>query len=195
MRFISERSRLSEGKEVLLSLLIPEVPGSFKELYNIIHPRNVSEFSYRYCDPEEAQIFLGFFPLNVAQRDDEVAEILINLKNKEMRGHDITYDEFAKCHLRYLAGGRSLTTSNEQLLRFNFPERPGALAKFLNTLSNDFNVSLFHYRNDGGDTARVLVGLQVPDGEMNEYNNFLKKLGYPYINETQNPIYKQFLLK
>ena len=179
----------------MLSLLIPERPGAFKDLYNIIHPRNVSEFSYRFCDPEEAQIFLGFFPLKVSQRDEEVDSILRNLTAQEMRGHDITNDEFAKCHLRYLAGGRSITTSNEQLLRFNFPERPGALAKFLNTLSNDFNVSLFHYRNDGGDLARVLVGLQVPKDDMKEYKEFLNKLGYPYVDETNNPIYKEFLLK
>ena len=112
-----------------------------------------------------------------------------------MKGHDITYDEFAKCHLRYLAGGRSSTTDNEKLLRFNFPERPGALAKFLNTLCDDFNVSLFHYRNDGGDTARVLVGLQVPPNEMVEFKSFLDHLGYPFVDETNNPIYKEFLLK
>ncbi|KAI9173143.1 threonine deaminase [Blastocladiella emersonii ATCC 22665] len=205
LRFVAERARIGEGRETLLSVIIPEQPGSFWRLYSKIYPRNVTEFSYRYSDPFEAHIFIGF---EVTRGALEVAEVMAQLegdtvpvtsaasgetRNVRMHALDITDNEVAKTHGRYLIGGRSATVTNERLLRFQFPERPGALKRFLSLLESDWNVSLFHYRNHGADIARVLVGMQVPPGRESAFDAFLENLGFPYVVETSNPVYQHFL--
>ncbi|KAJ3330437.1 hypothetical protein HDU76_005686 [Blyttiomyces sp. JEL0837] len=191
LRFVAERSRLGDGREVLLSAIIPEKPGAFLALYNAIDPRPVTEVSYRYSDPELAHIYVAF---EVTNGPTEAGEVMQHLKDVAgIEALDITENELAKTHMRYLAGGRSSTVTNEVIIRFRFPERPGALKKFLNLLEADWNVSLFHYRNHGADIARVLVGLQVPPDQRDRFKEFLDKLGYFYVDETENPVYKRFL--
>ncbi|KAI8610082.1 tryptophan synthase beta subunit-like PLP-dependent enzyme [Chytriomyces sp. MP71] len=190
LQFVAERARLGDGRERLLSIKIPERPGSFLDLYSVIDPRPITEFSYRYSNFSAARIYVA---IEVAGRLDDVDEILEKLQDKGMEGMDVTENEMAKTHLRYLAGGRSSTVKDEVLYRFQFPERPGALKKFLNHLEGKWNVSLFHYRNHGADIARVLVGLQVPEPEQADFNIFLEKLGYTFVDETENPVYKEFL--
>ncbi|KAL6058877.1 threonine deaminase [Balamuthia mandrillaris] len=191
LRFVAERAELGEHREALLSVVIPETPGSFRELYSLIHPRPITEFSYRYSDPQNARIFLAFL---VTDRQTEVEEVIASLLAKGMKAMDLSNNEMAKCHARYLAGGRSPSVSNERLLRFVFPERPGALQRFLNSLAIGWNVSLFHYRNLGADYGRVLAGIQVPPEEGKAFQQFLEELGYYYVDESSNPVYKEFLL-
>ncbi|KAI8915309.1 tryptophan synthase beta subunit-like PLP-dependent enzyme [Powellomyces hirtus] len=196
LRFVAERARLGEGKEALLSCIIPEKPGSLKALYNLIYPRFVTEFSYRYSDSASAHIYTAF---DVSNGTTEVAELIQQLESSgtAYEAIDITENEMAKTHARYLAGGRSSTVENEVLYRFRFPERPGALKKFLNLLENDWNVSLFHYRNIGADIGRVLAGLQVPPEQRECFQLFLDQLGkagyFLFVDETDNPVYKHFL--
>ncbi|RKP34784.1 tryptophan synthase beta subunit-like PLP-dependent enzyme [Dimargaris cristalligena] len=197
LRFVAERAAIGEGKEVLMSVLIPERPGSFLKLHDTIFPRNITEFSYRYSDPEKAYIYMSF---NVQHREAEVPAILGQLSTLGMEATDISDNEMAKSHARYLAGGRC-QQANEHLVRFQFPERPGALKLFLNSLASSWNISLFHYRNFGSDVGKVLVGIQVPptaslspDGQQpSEFQKFLDSLNYPYVDETNNPVYQQFL--
>ncbi|KAJ3413422.1 hypothetical protein HDV05_008063 [Chytridiales sp. JEL 0842] len=192
LRFVAERSRLGDGREVLMSAIIPENAGSFLHLYNNIDPRPVTEVSYRYSDPNTAHIYIAF---EVTNGKEEVDEVTQNLAKVGIEAMDITDNEMAKTHMRYLAGGRSATVKDEVLIRFRFPERPGALKKFLNLLEQDWNVSLFHYRNHGADIARVLVGLQVPPDQRDKFQQFLDKLGYFYVDETENPVYKRQFFK
>ncbi|KAJ3224232.1 hypothetical protein HDU81_008658 [Chytriomyces hyalinus] len=190
LRFVAERARLGDGREALISVKIPERPGSFLELYGAIDPRPVTEFSYRYSDSNTARIFVA---VEVSDLENDVNDLLDKLSERGMEARDVSHDEMAKTHLRYLAGGRSSTVKNEVLYRFQFPERPGALKKFLNHLEGKWNVSLFHYRNHGADIARVLVGLEVPEAERSDFAVFLEELGYSFVNETENPVYTEFL--
>ncbi|KAJ3300175.1 hypothetical protein HK104_003785 [Borealophlyctis nickersoniae] len=190
LRFVAERAELGENKEALISVIIPEKPGSFMELYRTIHPRSVSEFSYRYGDPKDAHIFMSFM---VQDREAELRVICAELQAKGMRVMDASRNELAKSHARYLVGGR-VEVPNERLFRFSFPERPGALHHFLSTLRHpQWNVSLFHYRNYGGDVSKVLVGIQVPPSTSTEFEAFLGELKFPYVEETENVVYQQFL--
>ncbi|KAI8920922.1 threonine ammonia-lyase [Powellomyces hirtus] len=190
LRFVAERADLGENKEALITVIIPENPGSFEELYQIIYPRAVSEFSYRYGDPKEAHIFMSF---TVDDRETELKEIFVALEAKGMRALDASRNEMAKDHARHLVGGRE-SVPNERLFRFAFPERPGALRHFLSTLRHPlWNVSLFHYRNYGGDVSRVLAGIQVPPETATVFEQFLTELKYPYVEETGNAVYQQFL--
>ncbi|KAG9300437.1 hypothetical protein G9A89_010062 [Geosiphon pyriformis] len=189
LRFVAERAEIGERREVLFSVIIPERPGSFIQLYNHIHPRPITEFSYRYSDSENAWIYMSF---RVQHHEKEVPEILEELKNNGMRGQDISDNEMAKSHARYLVGGRS-RVENERLYRFEFPERPGALQKFLIGLRSDWNISLFHYRNHGADIGKVLVGIQVPPNDDAAFELFKNQLGYHIVDENDNPVYKQFL--
>ncbi|KAJ1969092.1 threonine deaminase [Dimargaris xerosporica] len=197
LRFVAERAALGEQKEVLMSVLIPERPGSFLKLYETIYPRNVTEFSYRYSDPDKAYIFMSFI---VNNREQEIPEILAQIEARGMQAMDISDNEMAKSHARYLVGGRC-QPNNERMVRFQFPERPGALKVFLESLMTGWNVSLFHYRNVGGDIGKVLAGIQVPsvdsdldaDDKPTRLQQFLDSLGYPYVDESENPIYQQFL--
>ncbi|KAF8342257.1 uncharacterized protein EI90DRAFT_3143628 [Cantharellus anzutake] len=192
LRFVAERAELGEGREALFSVEIPDVPGSFVELHSVIHPRAVTEFSYRYSSMRHAHIFLSFI-LQTNSRSDEISTFISQLKSKNMVAYDISDDEMAKSHARYMVGGAS-DVPDERLFRFEFPERPGALRKFLAGLKNDsWNISLFHYRNHGADLGRVLAGIQVPSSTQAEFEDFLVKLDYPYVEETSNAVYRRFL--
>ncbi|KAJ7647289.1 tryptophan synthase beta subunit-like PLP-dependent enzyme [Roridomyces roridus] len=194
LRFVAERAELGEGLEALLSVDIPERPGSFVALHSIIHPRAVTEFIYRYncySSPDRAHVFLSF-RLESGSRATEVPALLKALEAEDMVGFDISDNEMAKSHGRYMIGG-SQVVPNERVLRFEFPERPGALRKFLLGLHQGWNISMFHYRNHGADLGKVLAGIQVPPEEHEAFAAFLKQLGYPYVEETDNPVYKRYL--
>lgn len=189
LRFVAERASLGEQVEALMSVVIPETQGSFMKLYQIIHPRFITEFSYRYGDHENAHIFVSF---QVQNRDEELDEILGTLSKNGMTGCDLSHDELAKSHARFMIGGRNCV-SNERLFQFTFPERPGALQRFLEALKSDWNVSLFHYRQIGGDVGKVLVGMQVDPERQLAFDKFLVDLSYPYREETESHVYRQFL--
>lgn len=191
LRFVAERAELGEGREALLSVEMPEKPGSFIKLHNIIHPRATTEFIYRYSNPERAHIFISF-KLETNLREKEVGDVLAALDKQDMKGFDISDDEMAKTHARYMIGGCQ-NVPNERLFRFEFPERPGALRKFLLGLQSDWNISLFHYRNHGADLGKVLAAIQVPPSDAKEFDGFLNNLGYPYVEETENEVYKRYL--
>ncbi|KAI5119855.1 hypothetical protein M0805_000689 [Coniferiporia weirii] len=191
LRFVSERAELGEGREALFSVEIPEKPGSFVALHTAIHPRPVTEFLYRYDSSSIAHVFLSFI-LDPTQRQKEIAGILAELKAQGMAGYDISDDELAKSHARYMIGGRKYVP-HERVFRFEFPERPGALRKFLLGLHSGWNISLFHYRNHGADLGKVLAGIQVPFGESAEFDEFLQRLGYDFVEETENETYKRYL--
>jgi threonine dehydratase len=189
LRFVAERAEVGEQREAVLAVTIPERPGAFRRFITLLGKRNVTEFNYRYADPDEAHIFVG-----VAIHDRrEVDKLIAQLQAEGLPAIDLTDDELAKSHIRYMVGGRAPQVRNERLLRFIFPERPGALANFLAQLRSDWNISLFHYRNHGADFGRVLVGMQVPPEENEEFAQFLAKLGYEYVEETNNPAYTLFL--
>ncbi|KAF7600583.1 MAG: threonine ammonia-lyase, biosynthetic [Candidatus Dactylopiibacterium carminicum] len=189
LRFVAERAEVGEQREALLAVTIPERPGSFRQFCSLLGARSVTEFNYRYADPSEAHVFAG-----VAIRDRAESHALIaQLRAAGLPTQDLTDDEMAKDHLRYLVGGRAPQVDNELLYRFTFPERPGALARFLDHLHSDWNISLFHYRNHGADYGRVLVGMQVPRSDYAAFQHFLDRLGYEYSEETANPAYRLFL--
>ncbi|KAG0335748.1 hypothetical protein BG004_008342 [Podila humilis] len=188
LRFVAERALLGEQKEALLSVVIPEQPGAFLKLYLHIHPCMVTEFSYRYAHGRKAQIFMSFL---CQDRRREVPVIMENLAKEDMQAWDISDDEMAKSHARYMIGGRS-EAANERMFRFEFPERPGALLQFLEGLRAGWNVSLFHYRNHGSDMGKVLAGLQVPEEDNEDFTRYLSSLNYHWVEETNNPLYKQF---
>jgi threonine dehydratase len=197
LRFVAERAEVGEQREAILAVTIPERPGSFKKFCATLGARNITEFNYRIADPKQAHVFVG---VEVHNRD-ETARILKVLKREGLKALDLSEDEMAKLHVRHMVGGhapaeirRSARGAPDELLyRFEFPERPGALMKFLSNMRTDWNISLFHYRNQGSDYGRVLVGMQVPHGEMREFQRFLTTLGYPHADESRNPAYRLFL--
>ena len=189
LRFVAERAEVGERRETLLAVTIPERPGSFREFCSLIGARNVTEFNYRIADAAEAHVFAG---VSVDDRADAAA-LVAKLEAAGLRTLDLTDDEMAKLHVRHLVGGRSALAHDELVYRFEFPERPGALARFLDSMSVGWNISLFHYRNHGADYGRVLVGMQVPHREMPAFRRFLSELGYPHWDETANPAYSLFL--
>jgi threonine dehydratase len=189
LRFIAERAEIGEKREAVLAVTIPEKPGAFKAFCRLLGGRNITEFNYRYSDPQNAHIFVG-----VAVSDPSESAKLVNaLQQQGLPTLDLSDNEVAKLHLRHLVGGHAPQAEHEKVFRFEFPETPGALMKFLDTMGHDWNISLFHYRNHGADFGRVLVGMQVPPNELSEFSDFLSKLGYPYWEETENPAYKLFL--
>ena len=188
LRFVAERAELGEAREALLGVTIPERPGAFREFCTAIGPRIVTEFNYRLAGRDAAHIFVG---LRTASREDGLA-VASGLRERGYATLDLTDDEMAKGHVRYMVGGRA-TARNERLYRFEFPERPGALMQFLETLGGRFNISLFHYRNHGADFGRVLAAFEVPDAELGEFGSFLDRLGYPCFPEADNPAYALFL--
>jgi threonine dehydratase len=190
LRFIAEEAELGEHREAILAVTIPERPGSFRTFCRLLGARNVTEFNYRIADSKEAHIFVG---IETAGRE-ETARIVRNLRRHRLTTLDLSDNEMAKLHTRHMVGGRAPFARNELLYRFEFPERPGALMRFLDSMRSDWNISLFHYRNQGADYGRVLVGMQVPRAEMGAFRAFLKKLGYPFRDETRNPAYRLFLL-
>ncbi|HEX6318381.1 MAG TPA: threonine ammonia-lyase, biosynthetic [Burkholderiales bacterium] len=190
LRFIAEEAEVGEHREAILAVTIPERPGSFRKFCATLGARSVTEFNYRIADSSEAHVFVG---VEVGGRE-ETARIVRNLKRHGLKTVDLSDNEMAKTHVRHMVGGRAPFARNELLYRFEFPERPGALLRFLDSMRSDWNISLFHYRNQGADYGRVLVGMQVPRTEFREFRGFLKALGYPYADETRNPAYKLFLV-
>ena len=190
LRFIAEEAEVGEHREAVLAVTIPERPGSFRKFCATLGARNVTEFNYRIADSSDAHVFVG---IEVRGRD-ETERIVRNLRRHGLKTLDLSDNEMAKTHVRHMVGGRAPFAKNELLYRFEFPERPGALMRFLDSMRGDWNISLFHYRNQGADYGRVLVGIQVPREELGEFRGFLKKLGYPYAEETRNPAYKLFLV-
>lgn len=189
LRFVAERAELGERREAIFAVTVPEERGSFRKFCACLGHHNLTEFNYRIADRQEAHIFVG---VQIQNRAD-AAHIIQTLEDQGFKTLDLTDDELAKLHLRHMVGGRSPLAGNELLYRFEFPERPGALTKFLSCMSPDWNISLFHYRNNGADYGRIVIGTQVPPDEMNEWQSFLDHLGYPYSDESQNPAYQLFL--
>jgi threonine dehydratase len=190
LRFIAEEAELGEHREAILAVTIPERPGSFRKFCTLLGSRNITEFNYRIADSADAHVFVG---IEVTGRE-ETARMVRSLRRHGLTTLDLSDNEMAKLHTRHMVGGRAPFARNELLYRFEFPERPGALMRFLSSMRSDWNISLFHYRNQGADYGRVLVGMQVPKAEMGEFRRFLGKLGYPYVDETRNPAYKLFLV-
>ena len=186
LRFVAERAELGEQREAVLAVTIPEQPGSFRKFCSLLGNRNITEFNYRYADAERAHIFVG---VTVHNRN-EATRLVEMLERHTLPAVDLTDDELAKTHVRYMVGGRAPQAENEVVYRFTFPERPGALMNFLSNLHTDWNISLFHYRNHGADFGRVLVGMQVPAADKPAFEAFLARVGYEYVDETANPAYR-----
>ena len=189
LRFIAERAELGEQREAVIAVTIPEQAGAFKAFCRSLGNRNITEFNYRYADPAAAHIFVG---LSIANAP-EIGQLIDELAAQGLNSIDLTHNEMAKLHLRHLVGGRAPQAEHEVVYRFEFPEKPGALMKFLDNVGQDWNISLFHYRNHGADVGRVLVGMQVSPQQQNEFTIFLQNLGYPYWDESNNPAYLLFL--
>jgi threonine dehydratase len=189
LRFVAERAEVGEQREAVLAVTLPEKPGSYKKFVSLIGARSITEFNYRYHDAGAAQVFVG---VQVANRH-EAARLVRQLKQHGYPALDLTDDELAKLHIRHLVGGHGALVRHELIYRFEFPERPGALMNFLNKMSAGWNISLFHYRNHGADTGRVLVGMEVPPEGMKDFRAFLKRLGYRFWDESKNPAYRLFL--
>ncbi|MES2127566.1 MAG: threonine ammonia-lyase, biosynthetic [Pseudomonadota bacterium] len=189
LRFVAERAELGESREAVFAVTIPEQRGSFKRFCELVGPRNVTEFNYRISGEREAHVFVG---VQISTRG-ESSVLARTFEQHDFKTLDLTHDELAKLHIRHLVGGKSQLAQDELLYRFEFPERPGALMRFLASMAPNWNISLFHYRNQGGDVGRILVGLQVPPNEMDQFRQFLTTLGYRFWDESANPVYKLFL--
>ena len=189
LRFVAERAEVGEQREALFAVTIPEERGSFKRFCSLIGPRAVTEFNYRISDAQQAHVFVG---VAIANRE-EASKLARNFERHGFATLDLTDDELAKQHLRHLVGGRSELARDERLYRFVFPERPGALMRFLSSMHPEWNISLFHYRNQGADFGRILVGIQVPRADKQAFRAFLEGLAYPCEDETDNPAYRLFL--
>jgi threonine dehydratase len=189
LRFVAERAEVGEHREALFAMTVPEERGSFRRFCELIGPRSVTEFNYRISDERVAHLFVG---LTISRRD-EAERIARHFARHGFATVNLTDDELAKEHVRHMVGGRSELARDERLFRFEFPERPGALMRFLAAMHPGWNISLFHYRNQGADSGRVLVGLQVPREDARAFADFLRTLAYPFVEETDNPVYRLFL--
>ncbi|SNX27854.1 L-threonine ammonia-lyase [Polynucleobacter meluiroseus] len=189
LRFVAERADVGESREAVFAVTIPEERGSFRRFCELLGKRNVTEFNYRIADQDEAHIFIGIG----TQKATDSTAIAKHFRKAKFATIDLTHDELAKSHLRHMVGGRSTLAKDELLYRFEFPERPGALMKFLTSMAPNWNISLFHYRNHGADYGRILVGIQVPQNAQRAFQKFLTSLGYPHWDETDNPAYRLFL--
>jgi len=189
LRHVAERAELGEQREALFAVEIPERPGSFLAFCRLLGKRNITEFNYRYSDPERAHVFCG---VELSGGAEEKEKLRRKLEQKGFPVVDMTDNETAKLHIRYMVGGHAPQVHDEHLFRFVFPERPGALLDFLSGLSRGWNISLFHYRNHGSAHGRVLVGIQLGQGELKDFRAYLKELDYPYHEETDNPAYRLF---
>jgi threonine dehydratase len=189
LRHVAERAEFGERREVLFAVQIPERPGSFLQFCKLIGKRSITEFNYRYRDSALAQIFVG---VELSGGDEERLALLSRFEEKGYSIVDMTDNETAKLHIRYMVGGHARGVHNENLIRFEFPERPGALLYFLTQLGKSWNISLFHYRNHGAAYGRVLMGIQVPPEQKATFTKLLKKLDYPFWDETDNPAYQLF---
>ena len=189
LRFVAERAEIGERREAILAVTIPETPGSFRKFCALLGKRNITEFNYRFDDPKVAHVFAGIQVRN----QSETAELVDKLRRHHLPTLDLSDNEMAKLHLRHLVGGHAPEVKDEIMFRFEFPERPGALMNFLDSMSHNWNISLFHYRNHGADYGRVLVGMQVPHHDKKALKTFLDTLGYRYWDESGNPAYRLFL--
>jgi threonine dehydratase len=194
LRFVAERAEVGEEREALFAVTIPEERGSFRRFCELVGAlpgglRSVTEFNYRISDAAQAHVFVG---LSTHGKGESV-KIAANFNRHGFSTLDLTHDELAKEHIRHMVGGRTSLAHDERLMRFDFPERPGALMKFLSAMRPNWNISLFHYRNQGADYGRILVGIQVPKADNKAFKEFLETLGYPYVEETDNPVYRLFL--
>ncbi len=187
--FMAERAEVGEHREAILAVTIPERPGSFRAFCALIGSRSVTEFNYRIADPGSAHVFVGLQITDISEKQ----RIIARLRAAGLETLDLSDNEMAKLHVRHLVGGHAPGSDDELLYRFEFPERPGALLRFLDAMRGDWNISLFHYRNHGSDSGRVLVGMQVPGGRKAAFQRFLAGLGYPHVDETLNPAYRLFL--
>ncbi len=190
LRHVAERAELGEQREALLAVTIPEKAGSFRQFCQAIAHRGITEFNYRYADDKDAHIFAG---IQLRHGIEEKQELLLQLHEMGYPVLDMTDNEMAKIHIRYMVGGHAKSVTNELVYRFQFPERPGALLAFLTNMGADWNISMFHYRNHGADYGRVLVGIQVPEDERDRFDQFLLQLGYEYWQEQNNLAYSLFL--
>lgn len=189
--YVAERSEIGEQREALIAVTIPEHPGSFRQFCHAIGQRVITEFNYRYAHDDEAHVFVG---LRLTEGFTEKDQLIAKLRERGYHVTDMTDNEIAKTHIRHMVGGHTSPDElNERLYRFEFPERPGALLHFLTNMGQRWNISLFHYRNHGSAYGRVLTGIQVPDTQQSEFQNFLDDLGYPYWDETDNLAYRLFL--
>ncbi|MDT7849242.1 threonine ammonia-lyase, biosynthetic [Methylophilus sp. VKM B-3414] len=189
LRFIAERAELGERREAVFAVTIPETPGAFKRFCRLLGQRNITEFNYRFADTEQAHIFVGL----AVHHPTEADVIASKLAAAGLPTINLSDNEMAKLHLRHLVGGHAPQVQNEVVYRFEFPEKPGALMNFLESMGHNWNISLFHYRNHGADFGRVLVGMQVPPEDQLAFTQFLQQLGYPYWDESHNPAYRLFL--
>ena len=189
LRFVAERAEIGERREAILAVTIPETPGSFRKFCSLLGKCNITEFNYRFADPKAARVFVGIQVQNQAGTN----KLVEKLQQHKLSTIDLSDNEMAKLHLRHLVGGHAHKVEDEILFRFEFPDRPGALMQFLNSMNHNWNISLFHYRNHGADYGRVLIGMQVPHHEKQLFSAFLDTLGYHYCDETDNPAYKLFL--
>ncbi|MCF6211395.1 MAG: threonine ammonia-lyase, biosynthetic [Gammaproteobacteria bacterium] len=190
LRHVAERAELGERREALFSVTIPERPGSFRRFCEMIGLRGITEFNYRYADSSQAHIFVG---VQMHGGDTEKDVLIHELSEADYSVLDLTDNEVAKLHIRHLVGGHSQGANNERLFRFQFPERPGALLRFLQHIGGRWNISLFHYRNHGAAYGRILCGIQVPPTDSDDFQSFLDGLGYEHWDETDNPAYRLFL--
>jgi threonine dehydratase len=189
LRFVAERAELGERREAIFAVTIPEKPGSLREFCDLLGRRNLTEFSYRIAQEKEAHIFIGVQIQNKA----DATQLAQNWEINGFKALDLTDDELTKLHLRHMVGGRSPLAHHELFYRFEFPERPGALMRFVTSMSPHWNISVFHYRNNGADYGRIAVGIQVPPQEMKQWQEFLDNLGYRYWDESNNLAYQLFL--
>jgi len=189
LRFVAERAEAGEGREALFAVTIPEVRGSFRRLCGAVGQRNVTEFNYRISDERVAHVFVG---LAVGDREEAIA-IGRSFAEHGFDALDLVDDDLAKDHIRHMVGGPSRLARDERIYRFQFPERPGALMRFLASMHPEWNITLFHYRNQGADYGRILIGIQVPEADRLALRDFTAALDYPYVDETENPIYRLFL--
>jgi len=190
LRHVAERAEFGEQREAILAVTIAETPGSFRAFCKILGQHGITEFNYRFANNDQAHIFVGV-KLEQGEKDKKALISLLESKNYPVT--DMTDNEMAKIHIRYMVGGHSQSLSNERLYRFQFPERPGALLRFLDRMGEDWNISLFHYRNHGAAYGRILVGIQVPDDQQAQFVEFLDKIQYPYWDESDNPAFGLFL--
>lgn len=190
LRHVAERAEVGEHREALFAVTIPERPGSFRDFCDAIGPRGITEFNYRYSDASQAHVFVG---VQTSGGESERAALFESLKQRGYPVVDATSNEMAKLHIRHMVGGRVTNLADERIYRFEFPERPGALLRFLNKIGQRWNISLFHYRNHGAAYGRVLVGMQVAEENRQVLKKYLEDLGYVWKEETDNPVYRLFL--
>ena len=191
LRYISERTETGEHREAIISVTLPEQAGSFKAFCSALGRRNITEFNYRYADGGSAQVFVG---LSVVPGGTDLADLLADLSERGYVTEDMTNNEVAKLHIRYMVGGHAPTAvNNERVYRVEFPERPGALLRFLSGLGSRWNISMFHYRNHGAAYGRILLGVQLPKAERRAFEQILTELNFPYYEETDNRAYQLYL--